>query len=295
MLSGSRSDHINRLADPLRGRFSNYDELMSEDDKSDKDKKSSPSSTNSSPKKKSPLSSTNSSPKKKSLRSPLGTGILPRKESENAGFFLTESAQSYDYHDFEQEESSEDSDDKTVTSYQMRLERELVKISPNRTSKSGQKKNRELSKKYDQEISDNMSRNIHDLLAPSTKDTMQFEKDFENGNDDVLSRVKRRLEEATALEYLVQQNQIREEILNESRIRHSKVDKLPPILKAVKIIQKKEKNGNKLLIKQKQIPIIPTQRKKAWEDPLQNKHPNRMRISKTVLSSNMESGRNPDL
>ena len=227
MTSYSRSEVINRLADPLRGRYSKYDELTSDDES-----RSGCSTPGRKHKARSPVNGEDKQQKEATKKENRRRSSLKKAQKNSTGFFLTESVENYDDDVFD-EGAGSDEDEKSVSSFQMKFEREKnskISITPRR-SLSGQKESRALCQKYDKEINESMSRSIQKLLVSQTKgmgsgsgsgngtaagtgtevqNLENMEDDDIFGSDDVLSRVRKRLEEATALEYLIEQNRSEE-------------------------------------------------------------------------------------
>ena len=246
MSSASRSAYINRLADPLRGKYSSFDELISDDE----------SSTNS----RSPVKSPS-----KTLRSSIGYQMQNREPMNllpSNGFFLTESVSNYSEDGFEEDEVVTETCESVA--YQSLIEREkaraykgLSATSPKR-SISKQREDRELSHKYDREIKESMTQSISNLLhpmAPSTSDLDDQSDIF--ADDDVLSRVRQRLEEATALEFLIKKNQLRDGEYKTGKEKSAAGRKGDQLLSRMSL---------KALSKQKNTAAIPLVRRKAWED-----------------------------
>ena len=245
MSSASRSACINRLADPLRGKHSNFDELTSDDE----------SGINSHNPIKSP---------KKTLRSSIGYQIQKREPMNllpSNGFFLTESASNYSEDSFEEYEVVTDVYESI--NHRSIIEREevgtykgLSATSPKR-SISKQREDRELSHKYDREIKESMTQSICNLLHPISFSASDVDNQTDIfADDDVLSRVRQRLEDATALESLIKKNKLRD---GESR---RGKEKSAALTKGDRLLSR---FTSKAMSKQNTA-AIPTVRKKGWED-----------------------------
>lgn len=271
MSSEDRQEKVSRLADLDGGKCSYSDELRSSND----------------------ANSARLSPEKrqmKSIRSPVHKqqrrNSNEKESGDSTGFFLTEAAENYGEDVFGDSNKS----DKYGSSYDMYSGVEKgsrMALSP-RESMSEQSKSKKISLRYEKEINDSMSRSINNLLSSQMNDLHYEEADNLSLGDDALSKLHKRLEEATALEYLIEQNQIRENVIVETMKRQTKITMRKPNswinenLQRPLIVSKslsKPRHSSSIL--------IPNPRKKAWEDPLHNKAKyGNLRVDRSVLSCN---------
>lgn len=297
----NRKSHLERLSDPLRGRYANFDDLIADD----VNKKI---ARNNRQLRVSNSNSSSNSPKviKKSIRSPTlipkdlgdyndsdpslspGSSMrlsphfekqfnsnknhnfsiksdndLKRSNTDNKGFFLTE-AIDYDDEGFEEDDSA------VVT-------KQREALADNKNIGFQKEKSTDGTEKTKVSISPSKAK---------IKILQTYEQNPIFDSDHVLSRVSKRLEEATKLETLIQENISKEE-LKKSAIKDKKYDdykikpnKYGPVQKGL--------NDQKHLMKSKPISkpqnLLP--RKKAWEDPLLKSNVKSKRIiNKGVLSS----------
>lgn len=248
MSSASRSAYINRLADPLRGKYSNFDELTSDDEFTMNSHSLVKSARNTT---RTPISKHNQK---------MGTNLLPSN-----GFFLTESVFNYSDDDFVEEEMLRDSSESI--NFQPTTEREKTSIYDRQSTKSPkrsiskQKDNRELSHNYDREM-ESMKQSIGNPLRPMTSKISYAGDEIDIfACDDVLSRLRQRLEEATALESLIKKNQLRDEEYKAKKVKSAAM---------VRRNQLMSKLPSKVLSKLKNVGTVPAVKRKAWEDTTHN-------------------------
>ena len=276
MSSAGRLEVVSRLTDSLIGKFSILDAIQSTN--ADGAIHFSPESI-----------------KKKSLRSPANarsTNSNKRESGSSTGFFLTGAVENYDEDSFEVEDTPESSNANCTRSSGDVILTEGGSCSKTAKSLSAQSQNKKLSLRYEKEINDSMLRSFDNLLASTAKSLDVEKPGKESFSDDALSKLHKRLEEATSLEYLIEQNQIRENTIFEPTRPHKKG--------AVKISNSgnsgyllKSSSSDKLSLVNRQSSVVPilNQRKKAWEDPLHNKDTyGKLRVNPNIPS--LRTGQN---
>ena len=256
LLSAGRLENVNRLTDSLRGKCSILDDTRST---------TADDAIILSPEKF----------RKKSIRSPVNEqcrNSIEKESLSNTGFFLTGAVESYDEDAFEAEGAPESRNDNSPRRSGNIMITESESSCKTAKSLSAQSQNMKLSLKYEKDIKDSMLRSFDNLLA-SAASSLHVEKPVNRSFcNDALSKLHKRLEEATSLEYLIEQNQIRENITIEpTRLLKKETVKIPRTRNSGYL--QRSSSSDKLLWADRQSSVAPiiSQRKKAWEDPLHNR------------------------